>query len=247
MSGIRESLRDNIGQSIKGLRDRGRRLVELNIELLQAEMKVLAARYGAAVALIVMAALLAFFGLGFLLATGAVALDLVLPLWASVLIVAVLLFLLAAILILIARSLIRAAQNPAPEKAIAEAKATADAVKAGVRTVGRRGKTAAKDAASSTAAAASSRVRSAGARMPRPGDKGSAEGPEEQPPEAGPAEHLSEAGPVENEVTAEIPALKHVPPAGEPLKHVPPPDEPSSPDEPPQSPPESRGGERAPE
>jgi hypothetical protein len=239
MNGIRESLRENIAQTLKALRDRGRHLVELNIELLQAEMKVLAARYGAAVALVVMAALFAFFGLGFLLATGAIALDLVLPLWASVLIVAVLLFLLAAILILIARSLIKAAQNPVPEKAISEAKATADAMKTGVRAVGRRGKTAAKDAASSTAAAASSRVRSAGARMPRPGSKEPAEKPSGEP---------SEAGPAETEVTAEIPALKHVPPAGEPLKHVPPPDQASSPDEsPPQTPPEPSGGERAPE
>lgn len=138
MGGLRESVRGNVARSLKALRGHGRRLVELNVELFQAEMKVLAARFGAAVAMVVLAALLGFFGLGFLLATGAIVLDLVLPLWSSVLIVAVLLFLLAAILVLAARSQIRAARKPVPQKAIAEARRTAETVKAGVRTVGRR-------------------------------------------------------------------------------------------------------------
>jgi hypothetical protein len=256
MNGVRERL----VQSLHELRDRGKRLAELNRELLKAEMKVLAARYGAAIAMIVLAALLGFFGFGFLLATGAIALDLVLPLWASVLIVAVLLFLLAAILVAIARSQITAAKNPVPDKAAAEAKATADALKAGLQTVGRRGKSAAKAAAGETAAAAGSRVRSAGARVPRPGGREQAAGAAATAPTAADAAVEPDVG-AQTETTSGTPPLKH---ADGPLKHASaasleqtglspaiPADAGSSAaadaDASNQTPPESSGGERAPD
>jgi Na+-transporting methylmalonyl-CoA/oxaloacetate decarboxylase gamma subunit len=83
-------------------------------------------------------AVFAFFGFCFLLATIAVALDIVLPLWAAMLIVTGMLFLLVAILSLVGRNLIMSVKNPAPEKAMAEARATADAVKRGALSVVRR-------------------------------------------------------------------------------------------------------------
>lgn len=122
-------IRERINASLTDIRARGQRLVQLNLELLAAELKAKGKKYGAAVGMFVGAALLSVYAIGFLLATIAVALALVLPLWLSMLIVTLVLFLVIAILLLVGRSQLRKAKSPAPERAIAEAKTTADAVK----------------------------------------------------------------------------------------------------------------------
>jgi membrane protein implicated in regulation of membrane protease activity len=127
------ALRERLVASVTDIRDRGRRLVELNLELLAAELKQKGRKFGAAIGLFVGAGLLALYAVGFALATVAVLLALVLPLWAAMLIVTVGLLAVVAILVLVGRDQLRRIGKPEPEAAIAEAKATADMIKANAR------------------------------------------------------------------------------------------------------------------
>jgi hypothetical protein len=129
-------LRTRITASLNDVRGRGQRLVQLNVELLKAELKAKGEKYGVAVAMFFMAGLLALYMLGFALATIAVVLHLVLPLWLSLLIVTVLLALLIVLLIFIARDRLLRAGSPVPEKAIAEARASMAAAKAQLKRSG---------------------------------------------------------------------------------------------------------------
>jgi hypothetical protein len=128
--GIRDKVKASVGQ----VRDRGKRLVELNAELLKAELQQKAQKYGAAVGLFVGAALLGFFGLGLVLATVAAAIAVALPVWAALLIVTFLVFLLAVILAVVGVKLLKRVRTPAPEAAVQEARQSADAFKSGLRT-----------------------------------------------------------------------------------------------------------------
>jgi multisubunit Na+/H+ antiporter MnhC subunit len=71
----------------------------------------------------------ALYAVGFLFATAAVALAIVVDLWLAVLIVALALFAVAALLGLLARSRIKKATPPVPEQAIREAKLTSEALR----------------------------------------------------------------------------------------------------------------------
>jgi len=122
-------VRDRIASSITDIQNRGKRLVELNVELITAELKRKGQQYGAAVGLFVGAGVLALYGFGFLLATIAVALYIVLPLWLSLLIVTAALFLIVLILALIGRSRLQAAQKPATVKPADEARKSLDLAK----------------------------------------------------------------------------------------------------------------------
>ncbi len=126
-------IRERISVSLTDIRASGQRLVQLNIELLKAELKSKGQKYGATIAMFVGAGFLALYAVGFALATIVVAIHLALPLWLSMLIVTLALFLVIAILFLVGRSQLRKAKSPAPERAIAEAKATTDAFKTGLR------------------------------------------------------------------------------------------------------------------
>lgn len=127
------TLRERLVASVTDIRDRGRRLVELNLELLAAEIKDKGRKFGAAIGLFFGAGLLALYAIGFALATIVVLLALVMPLWASMLIVTVVLFAVVAILVLVGRDQLRKIGKPEPEAAIAEAKATADLMKTNLR------------------------------------------------------------------------------------------------------------------
>jgi uncharacterized membrane protein YqjE len=127
------TLRQRLVASVTDIRDRGRRLVELNLELLVAELKEKGRKFGAAIGLFVAAGLLALYGIGFALATVVVLIDLALPLWASMLIVTVVLFAVFAVLALVGRDQLRKIGSPQPEAAIEEAKATAEMVKSSAR------------------------------------------------------------------------------------------------------------------
>jgi membrane protein implicated in regulation of membrane protease activity len=127
------TLRERLVASVADIRTRGQRLVQLNLELLTAELKEKGKKFGAAIALFVGAGLLSLYAIGFALATIAVALALVLPLWLSLLIVTLALFLIVAILVLVGRDQLRKIGPSQPEVAIAEAKATGDLMKANAR------------------------------------------------------------------------------------------------------------------
>ncbi len=126
-------LRRRIATRVTEIRDRSQRLVQLNLELLASELKEKGRKFGTAIGLFLAAGLLSLYALGFLLATVAVLLALVLPMWASLLIVTILLFVLIAVLVLVGRDQLRKIGDPKPEAAIAEAKATAEMVKANAR------------------------------------------------------------------------------------------------------------------
>ncbi len=126
-------LRERLTASAAEIRARSQRLVELNVEMLTNELKRKGQQYGTAIGLFVGAGVLALYALGFALTTIAVVLYIWLPLWLSVLIVTVALFLVVLVLALVGRSTLRQAKTPSPERAIREAKSTADALKTNLR------------------------------------------------------------------------------------------------------------------
>ena len=124
-------VRERITASLTDIRTRGQKLVELNVELLKAELKKKAQEYGGAIGMFAAAGLLALYALGFLLATIAVALALFLPTWLALLIVTLVLFLIIAILVLAGRSKLQKLQAAPPPQAPVEAKITIATVKDG--------------------------------------------------------------------------------------------------------------------
>jgi hypothetical protein len=104
-------------------------LTRLEIELARIELKRKVTSLGTGIGFGAAAAFLAVLGLIFVFETIAAALSLALPLWASLLIVAGLLFVLALIAGLTARSLVQRATPPVPENAIREAKLTSEAIR----------------------------------------------------------------------------------------------------------------------
>ena len=124
-------VRDRITASLTDIRARGQKLVELNVELLKAELKKKVQEYGGAIGMLAAAGLLALYALGFLLATITVALALFLPTWLALLIVTLVLFLIIAILVLAGRSKLQKLQAAPPAQAPAEAKITIATAKDG--------------------------------------------------------------------------------------------------------------------
>ena len=124
-------VRERITASLTDIRARGQKLVELNVELLKAELKKKAQEYGGAIGMLVAAGLLSLYALGFLLATIAVVLAIFLPTWLAMLIVTLALFLIIAILVLAGRSKLQKLQAAPPPQAPAEAKITIATVKDG--------------------------------------------------------------------------------------------------------------------
>ena len=111
--------------------DHARRMVQLEIELAKLEVQRKAASLGVGVGLVVTAGILGLFGLGFLLATIAAALALVVDWWLALLIVAGALLLVAAGLAFGGIASIRKGTPPVPELAIEEARLTTEAIKNG--------------------------------------------------------------------------------------------------------------------
>ena len=104
-------------------------LFRLEHELAQLELKKKVTNLGVGIGLAVAAVVFAFYGLGFLFATIAAGLATAVSTWLAILIVTIGLFLVAAILALIAKSRIEKGTPPIPEQAILEAKLTTEAFK----------------------------------------------------------------------------------------------------------------------
>jgi Putative Actinobacterial Holin-X, holin superfamily III len=167
------TLRERLAASVADIRSRGQRLVQLNRELLAAELKEKGKKFGAAIGMFVGAGLLSLYAIGFALATVAVALALVLPLWLSLLIVTLALFLVVAILVLVGRDQLRKIGTPEPEIAIAEAKATADLMKTSARETATR----VRERAAPSPAKRGPEVLAPPTTTPRPGPDAPASGP----------------------------------------------------------------------
>ena len=104
-------------------------LFRLELELAQLEVKKKVTSLGVGIGLAGAAAVFAFYGLGFLFATIAAGLATAMSTWLAILIVTLGLFLVAAILALLAKNRIEKGTPPIPEQAIREAKLTTEAIK----------------------------------------------------------------------------------------------------------------------
>jgi uncharacterized membrane protein YqjE len=118
-----------VGSAAKNVAEHASALVRLELELAAIELKRKVAALGIGIGLGLGALLVAFYGLGFLFATVAAGLATFLPTWLALLAVTVFLFLLTAILGLLAKSKVAKGTPPVPEQAIAEAKLTTEALK----------------------------------------------------------------------------------------------------------------------
>lgn len=120
-----------IGALVHRLSEQIPELVRSEVKLAQAELTEKGKKAGIGLGMFSAAGLLAFLGLCTLITTAILALALVLPAWASALIVAATLFVVAAIAGLAGKKEIRQATPPAPERALAGFKEDVATIKGG--------------------------------------------------------------------------------------------------------------------
>jgi uncharacterized membrane protein YqjE len=118
-----------LGATVKSVSECASSLVRLELELAALELKRKASSLAIGIGLVVGAAVLLVFALGFGLATIAAGIATALPWWASLLIVTVGILLVAGLLGLLGKRAIEKGTPPMPEQAIAEAKLTTEALK----------------------------------------------------------------------------------------------------------------------
>jgi hypothetical protein len=118
-----------VGTAVKQVTEHAKALVGLEVELAKLELKGKVAALGMGIGLLVAAAVVGVFALGFLFATIAAVLATFLPTWLSILIVTVFLGVVAGVLALVGRKRLQSGTPPVPEQAIAEAKLTTAALK----------------------------------------------------------------------------------------------------------------------
>jgi hypothetical protein len=115
-----------IGQA-RRVQARLKSLAHLNLELAKVEGRRKAIALGIALGLAVAAAVLVFYAVGFIFAAAAVALNADLPLWLSLLVVAVVLLAVAAVAALVASRFAKQVSGPA--QALDETKQTVETVR----------------------------------------------------------------------------------------------------------------------
>lgn len=120
------------GELVSQLSEQATRLVRDEIQLAQIEMSAKAKQAGVGAGLLGAGGIIALFGLGAGIATGIIALALVMPAWLAGLIVTVFLLAVAGIAVLVGKTKV-AATTPVPERAIEDAKRSVDTVKKGAR------------------------------------------------------------------------------------------------------------------
>jgi hypothetical protein len=120
-----------LGTAAKAVSERVSAIVRLEIELAAAELKKKAAAMGVGVGLLAGAGIFALFMLGFLFATIAVALAIVLDPWAALLVTTGILAVIAGVLAFVGITVLSKGTPPVPEQAIEEARLTTEALKNG--------------------------------------------------------------------------------------------------------------------
>jgi uncharacterized membrane protein YqjE len=120
---------NGLGATAKDVAEHASSLFRLELELATLELKKKVANLGLGAGLGIAAAVFAFYGLGFLFATAAAGLATAMSVWLAILIVTLALFVIAAILGLVAVNRIKKGSPPVPEQAIREAKLTTNALK----------------------------------------------------------------------------------------------------------------------
>jgi uncharacterized membrane protein YqjE len=123
----------SLGAAVKEVAERTSAIVHLELELAALELKRKVTALGIGIGLAAGAAVVLVFMTGFLFASIAAALALVMPWWAALLVVTGILLLLAAVLGLLALNRIQKGTPPVPEQAIQEAKLTTEALKSNGR------------------------------------------------------------------------------------------------------------------
>jgi hypothetical protein len=118
-----------VGTAAKQVAEHASALARLELELAGLELKRKAGNVGLGIGLGIGAAVVAVYAVGFLLATVAAALMVVLDAWLALLAVTLVLLAGTALLGLLALSRIRRATPPVPEQAIREARLTTEALK----------------------------------------------------------------------------------------------------------------------
>ncbi|WP_369055355.1 phage holin family protein [Kineococcus terrestris] len=123
----------SVGQLVSDLTQHMSRLVRDEVALAQMDLKEKGKKAGLGIGAFSVAGLLAFFGIGAVVTTAILALSLVVSPWLAALIVAVVLFALAAVAGLVGKKEIEQATPPVPEAAVEGVKKDVDAVKEGFR------------------------------------------------------------------------------------------------------------------
>src|SRR5688500_968467 len=106
---------ETIGGLVHQLSEQIPHLIRSELQLAQLEMTEKGKRAGIGLGMFTVAGLIAFFGVASLVAAAIAALTVVLPAWASALIVAGALLLLAGVAAIVGRNRVKAAVPPVPE------------------------------------------------------------------------------------------------------------------------------------
>jgi uncharacterized membrane protein YqjE len=118
-----------VAELVNDLAQQTSRLVRDELRLAQAELKEKGRHAGRGAGLFGAAGFLAFFATGVLITTAILALALVLPAWASALIVGVVLLVAAGIAALVGKKEVKQAGPPTPEATVANVKRDIEEVK----------------------------------------------------------------------------------------------------------------------
>jgi hypothetical protein len=118
-----------LGAAAKDVAEHASAIARLELELASLELKRKVGALGVGIGLLAGALLVLVYGVGFLFATISAALATFLPVWASLLIVTVVLFAVAGLLGFLGLKRVQRGSPPVPEQAIDEAKLTTQALK----------------------------------------------------------------------------------------------------------------------
>ena len=121
-----------LGELVARISENLSALVRGELDLAKAKATRMATHMGVGIAFLVVAGVMALYGLGFLLSGVAHAIALALPLWASLLVVALLLFVVAGVAALLGKKRLDAAKAATPDPQV-RLREDMDAVTAAVR------------------------------------------------------------------------------------------------------------------
>jgi hypothetical protein len=125
-----QSANGSLGAAAKGVAEHASALARLEVQLATLELKRKVMALGLGAGLLAGAAVFGLFLLAFALAAAGAAWTLILPVWASMLVMMGALAIVAGLLAMLGLVAIKKGSPPVPEQAIAEAKLTTEALRA---------------------------------------------------------------------------------------------------------------------
>ncbi|MEZ0166539.1 phage holin family protein [Kineococcus sp. LSe6-4] len=124
---------ESVGQLVGQLTEQMSRLVRDEVQLAKVDLTAKGKKAGVGIGMFSGAGLLAFFGVGALVTTAILGLAYLVPAWLSALIVAVVLFAVAAVLALMGKKEVQEATPPVPQAAVDGLKQDVQTVKEGLQ------------------------------------------------------------------------------------------------------------------